>query len=45
MYCTENLKQIFPEVKLHGLDPNFHIHVSVIFLFPLQNRWINSGNT
>ncbi len=25
----ENSKQIFPEKKLFGLSPNFHIHVSV----------------
>ncbi len=30
---TENLKQILPEKELHGLNPNFHIHVSVIKLF------------
>jgi hypothetical protein len=29
MHCTENLKQIFPEMKLRGLVPNFYIHVSV----------------
>ncbi len=29
MHCTENSKQIFPEMKLHGLVPNFHIHISV----------------
>jgi hypothetical protein len=28
-HCTENSKQIFPEIKLRGLVPNFHIHVSV----------------
>jgi hypothetical protein len=26
---TENLKQIFPVKELRGLNPNFHIHVSV----------------
>ncbi len=26
---TENLKQLFPEKKLGGHSPNFHIHVSV----------------
>jgi hypothetical protein len=28
-YCTltENLKHIFPEMKLRGLIPNFYIHV------------------
>jgi hypothetical protein len=25
---TENLKQIFPEMELRGLSPNFHNHVS-----------------
>ncbi len=28
-HCTENLKQIVLEMKLRGLVPNFHIHVSV----------------
>jgi hypothetical protein len=27
--CTENLKEIFPEMKLRGLVPNSSIHVSV----------------
>ncbi len=27
-HCTENLKHIFPEMKLRGLFPNFYIHVS-----------------
>jgi hypothetical protein len=31
---TENSKQIFPEKELRGLSPNFHIHVSAIFIFP-----------
>jgi hypothetical protein len=29
MHCTENSKQIFPEMELRGLVPNFHIFVSV----------------
>jgi hypothetical protein len=29
MHCTENSKQIFPEMKLCGLVPNFYIHVTV----------------
>ncbi len=29
MHCNENLKQMFPEMKLGGLVPNFYIHVSV----------------
>ncbi len=28
MQCTENLKHIFPEMKLRGLVPSFYIHVS-----------------
>jgi hypothetical protein len=30
---TGNWKQIFPEKKLHGHSPNFHIHVSVSNLY------------
>jgi hypothetical protein len=33
MHCTENLKQIFPEMKLLDLVPNFYIHVSVSDLY------------
>ncbi len=33
MHCTENFKQIFPEMKLRGLVPNFYIHVSVSDLY------------
>ncbi len=29
MHCTENLNQIFLEMKLRSLGPNFYIHVSV----------------
>ncbi len=29
MHCTQNPKQIFPEMKLRGFVPNFYIHVSV----------------
>jgi hypothetical protein len=28
MHCTENLKHIFPEMKLQGLGTNVYIHVS-----------------
>jgi hypothetical protein len=28
VHCTENLKLIFPEMKLRGLVTNFYIHVS-----------------
>jgi hypothetical protein len=27
-HCTENLKHIFPEMKLHGLVPNFYLDIS-----------------
>jgi hypothetical protein len=35
LHCTENSKHIFPEMKLHGLAPNFnfHIHGSVSDLY------------
>jgi hypothetical protein len=29
MHCPENLKQIFPEMKLRSHVPNFYKHVSV----------------
>ncbi len=29
MHCTENSKQIFPEMNFFGLVPNFYIHLSV----------------
>ncbi len=35
MHCAENLNQIFPEMKLRGLSPNFYIHVSVSDLYIL----------
>ncbi len=28
-HCTENSNHIFPEMKLRGLVPNFHFHISV----------------
>ncbi len=47
----ENSKQIFPENELRGLIPNFHIHVSDIYIptivLPIliqENRWIDPGN-
>ncbi len=33
MHCPENSKQIFPEMKLRGLVPNFETHVSVSDLY------------
>jgi hypothetical protein len=30
---TENSEQIFPEKELRGHSPNFHIHVSVSYLY------------
>ncbi len=35
LYCTENYKQIFPEMKLRGLVPNLYIYVSVSDLYIL----------
>jgi hypothetical protein len=35
-HITENLKQIFPEKKLRGFSPNFHIHVSASDLYILR---------
>jgi hypothetical protein len=32
-HCTKKSKQLFPEMKLRGLVPNFHIHVSVSDLY------------
>ncbi len=33
IHCAENLKQIFPEMKLRGLVPNLYIHVSASDLY------------
>jgi hypothetical protein len=50
---TENLKQIFPEMKLRGLSPSSYIHVSVSNLYipmiglPIllqEKRWTDRGN-
>jgi hypothetical protein len=52
-YNTENSKQIFPGKQLRDHSPNFHIHVSVIYLYipmidlPIllqENMWTISGN-
>jgi hypothetical protein len=32
MHCKEDQLYVFPEMKLRGLVPNFHIHVSVSYL-------------
>ncbi len=32
MNCKEDPIYVFPEMKLRGLVPNFHIHVSVRFM-------------
>jgi hypothetical protein len=32
-HCKENLNYVVPEKKLLGLNPNFHIHVSVSDLY------------
>ncbi len=33
MHCVENSKQIFPEMKVRGLVPNFYTHESVSDLY------------
>jgi hypothetical protein len=33
VHCTKNAKQVFPEMKLLGLVPNFCFHVSVSDLY------------
>jgi hypothetical protein len=38
LHCTENAKHIFPEIKLHGLVPNFHTHVFVDDLYLSRDR-------
>jgi hypothetical protein len=51
-HCNKNSIYVFPEKELHGLSPNFHIHVSVSELyiprigpqfFLLQKRQNDSG--
>jgi hypothetical protein len=32
-HCKEDPIYVFPEMKLPGLNPNFHIHVSVSNLY------------
>jgi hypothetical protein len=53
VFCKEDAISVFPEIKLRGLSPNFHIHESVSDLhiptigptiFLQQNRQTNRGN-
>jgi hypothetical protein len=53
MECNENPIYVFTEKQLHGLSPNFHIHVSVSDLcisrigphvFLEENRQTDHGN-
>jgi hypothetical protein len=53
LYCNENPIYVFPEKKLLGLNPSFHIHVSVsdlyisrigLHIFLQQNRQTDRGN-
>ncbi len=50
---TGNPKQLFPEIKLHGLSPSFYIRVSVsdkyiptigLPILLQENRWTDCGN-
>ncbi len=52
-HFTENLKQIFVEMKLRSLVPNSYIHIPVSDLYipaiglPIllqENRWTDRGN-
>ncbi len=43
LHCTENSKQIFPEMKLRGIFTHFYIHVSVSDLYiPTHDRSANA---
>ncbi len=53
MHCNENPIYVFPEKELRGLNPNFHIQVSVSDLyiprigphiFMQQKRQTDGGN-
>jgi len=53
IHCKENSNDLFPEIKLRGLVPNFHIYTSVSDLYILRislhillqpNRQTNRGN-
>ncbi len=37
MHCNKNSKQIFLQMKMRGLVPNFYIHVSVSDLYSPVN--------
>jgi hypothetical protein len=39
LHCIEYSKQMFLEVKLHGLVPHFCIHASVKDLYVYSNDW------
>ncbi len=41
MHCTKNLKQIFPEMKLRGLVPNFYIRKYVSAFIYSNDRSAN----
>ncbi len=53
LHCNENPIYVFPEKKLRGLSPNFHIYVSVSDIYissiglPIllqETMWINPEN-
>jgi hypothetical protein len=54
MHCKEISIYVWTEKELHGLSPNFHIHVSVTIytyiptiglpIFLQQNRQTDRGN-
>ncbi len=53
LHCKEDLNYVFPDIKLRGFVPNFHIHTFVSNLYiprilpPIllqPNRLTNGGN-
>jgi hypothetical protein len=46
MHFTQNMKLMFPEMKLCGLVPNFHAHVSVsdLCISTIDPRQTDGGN-
>jgi hypothetical protein len=48
VHCKEDLNNVFPEIKLRGLVPNFHFHTSVraIFIYSQdRSTWFAGAKT
>jgi hypothetical protein len=39
-HCKEDPIYVFPEMKLRGLVPNFHIHVSNLYISKADGSWV-----